>query len=125
MIMGLKGSKGTITFTVFTGWYLPQTIDWWKSKGYATVESVKGWGTDIGYHSKQPIREWQTETNKSSDTCEWTDGSCWYDGSGLAGQELFNRFVVEGEEVVWKTLEEWYHSEFDSIVVPKTTKGAK
>ena len=125
MFMVLKGSKGAIVFTVFTGWYLPSTIDWWKSRNLATVESVKGWGADIGYHSKNPIREWQTDTNKN-ESCQWCDNEpCWYDGSGLQAQELFQKFVSQGEEIVWQTLEEWYHSEFDNVLLDISKQGEK
>lgn len=113
MFMILKGTKGAIVFTVFTGWYLPNTIDWWKSRNLATLESVKGWGADIGYHSKKPLSEYQHENAPSTEHCEYCDGQpCWYDGSGLAAQELFQKFVAQGEEVVWRTLEDWYYSEF-------------
>ena len=35
-------------------------------------------------------------------------GRCYYDGSSLQGEELGERFMTEGEEVVWAELKERY-----------------
>jgi hypothetical protein len=123
MLMVLKGSKGAISFTIFTGWYLPHVAADWRNRGLASLAAFDASGADIGYHSRKPLREWQNDTNKN-EHCEWCDNEpCWYDGSGLAASELFKRFVKEGEEIVWSTLEEWYHSEFDTNVSDSSSGG--
>lgn len=93
MSFWLVGPKGGISFTIYTGWYLP-----YMGGGSSAM------GADVSYHSKVPLYEGQTKL----ESCQLTGGDCYSDGSGLAAQDLFAQFVAGGEEVVWKKLEEWY-----------------
>lgn len=67
--------------------------------------------TDLGYHSPEPRHEGQKRMTKS---CEWLDGKpCYYDGSGLAAQRVFEVLLKEGDEGVWRELEAYYGRLFE------------
>ena len=92
----LHGAHGTVQFKVFTGW-LP-------GQERAAKPLLAPMAVDLGYHWDSPRYEeqtWLACTLRSA-------GRCYYDGSGLAAESLFARFLVEGEPIVWATLEERY-----------------
>jgi hypothetical protein len=75
-----------------------------RTRPYGNARLVEGW--DVGFHSRAPI-SYATEM----DECDVVpEGRCWYDGSGLQADELCQRFLKEGEQVVWATLEDRYQS---------------
>lgn len=105
--MILKGDKGAVQFAFSTGIYLPHVLDEWEAKGYAN----KPMGFDVGYHSPTPMYEGQTE----NDNCDLLpNGKCYYDGSGLRGEDWFKIFMEEGDEAIWKLLEEDYKERFSA-----------
>jgi hypothetical protein len=92
---------------------------------------------DLGYHSKTPMYEGQEPMGSSTmkieedvtkeglerfqfdkqptgtfTPCEFTDGPCYYDGSGLHAERVFDILVSKGGEAVWKYMEECYYSQF-------------
>lgn len=99
----LSGAKGAITFTIYTGWYLP-------SLGRAPSLPM---GVDIRYHS--PV---ETEYGYHRDSCPYLDGKpCWSDGSGLAAQELLENYLDEeqaSEEYIWDALQKRYDQRLNS-----------
>ena len=97
MIFILKGKLGVIQFVVYTGW-MPsyKRFDGEKSSPLPA---------DIGKHSYKP--SYDDETKREN--CNWLDGAdCYYDGSGLAADEVFKVFVKDGEEAMWTELEKFY-----------------
>lgn len=64
---------------------------------------------DLGYHSPKPMYKGQTrmECNLSK------RGYCYYDGSGLAAEEVRNVMLEKGDEGVWPLLEDYWHEIFD------------
>lgn len=105
--MILKGEKGAVQFAFTTGIYLPHVLDEWEAKGYAN----KPMGMDVGYHSPTPMYEGQTQM----DNCDLSpEGKCYYDGSGLRGEDWFKIFMEEGDEAIWKLLEEDYKERFSA-----------
>jgi hypothetical protein len=89
----LKGEKGTIQFLLMTSWYLDGSYG-------------KPLPADVGCHSLTPQHEGQ---RLQREACEALDGRpCYYDGSGLAADKVFERLVREGEEGVWDELERFY-----------------
>ncbi len=113
MRMVLKGDKGAVQFLLFTNWMLPHIYKEWKGTKYddLTIECrYKPMAADLGYHSLSPIYEGQTTI---SDKCEYLDGKpCYYDGSGLNAEKVFDILVREGGEAVWKFLENYYNEIF-------------
>lgn len=91
---------------------------------------------DLGYHSPKPMYEGQepmglkeikirknpkkkgmngyfTSTNPKPTPCEWLDGKpCYYDGSGINAEPIFDVLLREGSDGVWRELEKYYHSVF-------------
>lgn len=106
----LIGPNATIQFALSTSWY-PKHLRAHVFDGSALPASYHhASGTDIGYHAPAPQYEGQ---RSMAESCEFLDGKpCYYDGTSLGGADLFDRFVVEGEDVVWKTLREWYDNRF-------------
>lgn len=86
----LSGPKGAAQFVVYTGWHL----------AHVRERPMSVQPADVGYHALKPAYEDQTQMD-----CDLVEGGkCYYDGSGLQAEELFDRFVAEGEEVVWAEL---------------------
>ena len=63
---------------------------------------------DLGYHSLTPRYH-----NQSAYTCDILPGGrCYYDGSGLNSEPVYERLVREGGEAVWDALEQFYRETF-------------
>ena len=111
----LKGNEGAVQFLLFTNWYLPHVIDEMISKPEnRTSRMIKLFfmpiPADLGYHSKKPRYESQEPI---SDNCEYTDGVCYYDGSSLNAEPIYQVLLKEGSDGVWRKLEEYYKSIFN------------
>lgn len=98
----LKGEKGVVQFKIFTNWYLPHIQEKLK-------EIYGPMATDLGYHSPVPIYEDQKPITSN---CEFTNGPCYYDGSSLNAQKLFEILVEKGSEAVWEEMTNFYRSVF-------------
>jgi hypothetical protein len=94
IIFALKGDEGATNFTIFTDFYLPEVTEMLSCHS-------PSFGADLGWHSKERMYEDQTAI---SEECKLTDGPCFYDGTGLGGERLFNLFVAEGEQAMWEEL---------------------
>lgn len=113
--MVLKGPAGAVQFVVYTNWHLPHV------QAEFDARHTSGWGThtfchplpaDVGYHSPVPQYEGQDAMDRE---CEYTGGVCYYDGSGLQAEEMFNLLVREGSDAVWADLERRYHELFAEV----------
>lgn len=101
--MVLRGPLGATQFLLFTQWMLPETYDWWASKGLQP--DCKPTPADRGYHWATPQYEGQTERQ-----CDLLpSGKCYYDGSGLNADDTFQALVAKGDAGVWADLEAYYH----------------
>lgn len=104
----LKGDRGAVQFVIFTNWYLPKVADDLARKCHSP-EDVKLFfgpmGADVGYHALTP----QYDGQESRPDCPYLDGRpCFYDGSGLAAETMLALLIEQGDEAVWKALEERY-----------------
>jgi len=105
----LKGPKGAIQFMIMTDWQLPHVRKEMQAK-HGHYFSMGPMPADVGYHSYEPRYDGQEPI---SQTCEILDGKpCYYDGSSLCADELFDIFVTEGEGAMWKYLENVYQETF-------------
>jgi hypothetical protein len=113
------GDKGAVQFVLSTSWY-PSNVR--RERGYdhgtGLVERclVTPMPTDLGYHSPVPMHEGQTSI---SETCEFIGGGpCYYDGSTLNAEDPFDVLTDEGEEALWKFLEQYYEATFNGAEYP-------
>ncbi len=112
--MVLKGLLGAVQFVLFTNWYLPE--DQIKQRKYMSPDKYylyEPMPADKGYHSPKKRYEGQTICQKK---CEYLDGKpCYYDGSGLNAEPLYDILLKEGSEGVWKNLEQFYIDIFNEL----------
>jgi len=103
----LRGPLGVAQFVVFTHWTPGEVghIDWLSRKISSPMAA------DLGYHALCAQYDGQTPMGD----CDYLDDRpCFYDGSSLQAQELFARFVIEGDAVIWRELGERH----DDLLIP-------
>lgn len=112
----LKGPKGVIQFILYTNWHLPHNekdllrkMDEKHEDSHFVHALFCPMPADIGYHSPTPLYEGQTETSG----CHLLEGGkCYYDGSSLYADTIYNIFVAGGDDALWAQLEKEYHERF-------------
>lgn len=102
----LKGKEGAVQFKIFTHW----TPDLGASLLSWNERILPPMAADLGYHSPTPTYE---DQGPISDSC-WVldDAPCYYDGSSLNAEPVFDKFLKEGEAGMWKELEYYYWKVF-------------
>jgi len=116
MVFVLRGPKGAISFTLYTNWHLPHVQEELTRKCNGSFQGGIFYcrqcpmPADISYHSPVRTHKYQYETKE----CSYLDGKpCYSDGSSLMARDVFNKMVAEGEEGLWKELENRYNSQFN------------
>lgn len=111
----VKGPLGAVQFLLFTGWDC--------KKIRAEQRRRSEWGghvmaADLGYHSPRPMYEGQGEQSPPGE-CPYVPAgsSCYYDGSGLNAERIFDTLTDEGEEAAWAALEDYYAATFSRPAV--------
>ena len=112
----VKGNKGAIQFLLNTGSYLKSIAQEWADKnklkysfnGEISLGFIEGW--DLGYHSPKPMYEGQ---RKMSEKCDVLNGECYYGGTSLGANKPLQIYIEQGEEGLWKFLEEYYQERFN------------
>lgn len=101
----LIGPEGATQFLLLTGWDVPSarrpsSLGPWSELGHEPCPA------DLGYHWPTPQYEGQTDCD-----CDVLPGGrCFYDGSGLQANDVYDRLTVEGLDAVWDCLAERYES---------------
>lgn len=122
--MILKGDKGAVQFIVFTNWHLLHVTEEFVNKTihknvldkYDIICSFLPTPVDIGYHSPVPRYDGQ---DMVTDSCKYLDGRpCYYDGSGLEAERVYNILLKDGSDGVWAELERYYNDLFGEINAP-------
>lgn len=118
LLMALKGAEGTTQFLLYTNWHLPSalgieikddmTSHHWR-RAYESLPYHAPMPADLGYHSPKPTYEGHEPIGSE---CEFVDGPCYYDGSTLNAWRPFEALLREGDEGVWRVLEDYYESVF-------------
>jgi|SRR3990172_4197865 len=113
----LKGPEGAVQFVLYTNWQLPhvqEELDRKEERDPRFKHSLcHPMPADLGYHSPVPRYEGQTQLR---DSCHLLDDKpCFYDGSGLNAEPVYERLLREGDKGVWAALEEFYLSVFSSV----------
>lgn len=116
--MVLKGNKGAVQFVLYTNWQLPHVT---KEQDQKILNrrldlidlkvTYHPLPADLGYHSLKP----HYEDQKPMADCPYLNGKpCYYDGSGLAAEHVYEILLKEGSEGVWKYLEDYYKCIFEA-----------
>lgn len=109
----LMGESGAVQFNLFTNWQLPHVTKEHLTKATNSERDIELFfmpmPADLGYHSKVPHYSSQLTM---SENCEFTGGVCYYDGSTLNAERVYDILLEEGSDGVWKELEEYYNSVF-------------
>ena len=106
----LTGDCGAITFSSFTGWYLPETIKAIPNMELRTNDNLKS--RMLAIHSKTELPE--MNTCEERDYCEYTKGKC-YTYSYLScceEQKLMDLVTSDGSEKLFEELEKIYKEVF-------------
>jgi len=106
--MVLKGPQGAVQFVLYTNWMLPkvqQELDR-KADPLARRMLSRPIPADLGYHWHKPRYE-----GHEAMPCDYTPtGRCYYDGSGMNAERIYETLLKGGSENVWHALEDYYHS---------------
>ena len=109
--MVLVGRKGATQFVLFTNWHLPHVTERFLTGLLDHVETLlMPMPADLGCHAREPQYEGQKTMQRD---CPYTGGVCYYDGSVLNAQEVYQTLLREGSEGVWRFLEAVYREQFD------------
>ena len=101
--------KGAVQFMLFTGWYLPHVEKEFTNHPHRDT-FFKPMPADKGFHSPHRIYKRQKSMTKK---CPYLNGKpCYYDGSGLNAEPLYQILLKEGSEGVWKALEKYWNIMF-------------
>lgn len=104
-----NSKDGFVQFVILTDWY-PTCM---KNEAKGMQERLAGiypMAADVGYHS--PVPHYDDQSQMECDLME--QGHCYYDGSGLHADRVMNILRDEGDEAVWKHLEEYWDATFNS-----------
>jgi len=113
LLMALKGDAGAVQFLLFTNWHLPHVekdLDSRPDYKYSRL-LCHPQPADLGYHSKVPRYEDQTKMEH----CQFVEGGCYYDGSGLNAERIYQVLLSEGSDGVWRELEAYYKETFEEV----------
>lgn len=120
--MYVIGARGAVQFVLYTDWHLPHVDDELRAKG-ARLQATPA---DLGYHS--PIPTYEGQESWGRDNCELLGGCrCYYDGSGLNAERIFDVLRAEGSDGVWRELEAYYDEalpSLDEIALARVKGGA-
>lgn len=111
----LVGDEGVVQFVLFTNWHLPHV----QQERDEAAASDAGFlhlmchpmPADLGYHSRVPRYEGQTAM---SGGCRLLNGPCYYDGSSLNAQRVYEILLEKGDAGVWAELEDYYREIFET-----------
>ncbi len=112
IFFALRGPKGAVTFSLFTGWMLPHVINEWmmeepKLDRFHYTPMPAG----LDFHKPAILADGDDVTAKE---CEWLGGSpCYCGGAILPSEEVFELLVSQGEEAVWRYLRGYYEEIFN------------
>lgn len=104
----LHGQKGTTQFLWSTGLVPEKQPRGDRFGKYEEWKHSAPTGFDRGYHADEPNWDGHEEWG-AMDKCDVRPGGkCFYDGSGIGGDEVLTLFFEKGEEAMWQELERYY-----------------
>lgn len=100
----LVGENGAISWEIMTGWVLPETREWWKSRGIVPGEMTTAGG--VGFHYP-PERDDLEYLDVGS--CSYL-GQCRCDVGFLYGNTMMEKLIEGGEDALWAEMIVAYES---------------
>ena len=120
----LKGPEAATQFLIYTNWLLKHNQDETDAPTqFSTLTHLlcHPLPADLGYHSLRPV---YSEQLAIADKCPYLDDRpCYFGGSGRNAEDLYWRFVAEGDAVVWRELESLYWETVQRAAVLPLTVG--
>ena len=108
----LKGKEGAIQFKVLTHWnlsHVQKEFDLRIPDARFPYMLHSPMPSDLGYHAR--VAQYDGQEIMTNE-CPIIGGPCYYDGSGLQAEKVFDILTEKGSEGVWKYLEEYYKERF-------------
>ena len=102
MLWFLRKKKGVLQFVTHTNWMLPHVATEIASKASADCSSLPPLPASIDLHSYAPQHKGQA---LFMEECPILKAPCYFDGSAVLAQRVFNILVEKGSEAVWNELE--------------------
>jgi hypothetical protein len=108
----LEKTTGTaMVFVLGTHWHWMDAEPGYGGEGVHTLKPKMGpMPYDLGYHSPKPMYDGQEPMER--DDCPYVTGICYYDGSTLAAEVLFEVLLREGRDGVFRELREDWQNRF-------------
>ena len=119
--MYVIGPRGATQFVLYTNWMWPETTkrfeesfgpSRWGSLGQDARSCFGPRPADLGYHAYEPQYEGQVPMGE---TCDLLNAPCYYDGSGLQAEGVFETLTRHGIDGVWNRLEAEYAVRFGGV----------
>lgn len=112
--MYVIGERGAVQFVLYTQWMLPHVRAELDAKPGRDRWLYHPMPADLGYHS--PIPTYEGQEYYGRDDCHLLSGHrCYYDGSGLNAERIFDVLLREGSDGVWRELETYYDEALPSM----------
>lgn len=111
--MHVKGKRGAVQFVLYTNWQLPHVEAEFDKRPQRERFLDRPMPADLGYHSPIPVYEGHEDYGR--DDCELIGCRCYYDGSGLNAERIYEVLRREGDEGVWRELEAYYDEALPSL----------
>lgn len=111
----LVGPVGAISVVISTGWYLPHVA---RKQVRSNIEWMQKWGHPLdrvgqyGVHFHYPNPQYE---DHSQSDCDLLPGGKCYGNGRFADDSYLNILLAEGDDAVWKKLEEEYREEFPGL----------
>jgi hypothetical protein len=104
----VQGPLGATQFVMYSGWNLKHVREERRDDRTASYFPM---AADLGYHSPRPMYEGQEPMQH----CDLLPaGTCYYDGSGLNAEPVMESLIEEGDDAVWRKLEDEYRYRFET-----------
>lgn len=105
----LRGPNGAAQFVIYTSWHLPHVqteLDGRMLDSEFPYLQHKPMAADLGYHAYK--RQYKGQTQLTKKCAVLHDKPCYYDGSGLNAETVFQDMLKRGHDAIWEALQETY-----------------
>lgn len=114
----VRGPRGAVQFLLYTNWMLPhvqEEQDRWSQREFPHL-LCHPMPADLGFHS--PVSTYKDQ-GITSDDCPIIHRPCYFDGSGLRAQKVYELLISAGGDAVWEFLDNEYYETFEKQETPE------